>query len=101
MNVDMGKISPKFHVIIDDKFKTVVLIHSEESIGAQWKSIFCLGCECFEDVDYDDNGNAILPPLTSLFQQDDIANEIVPTSLWIISHDEAPPAVPSADHQVS
>ncbi len=43
---------------------------------------FFLGC--FEDVDYDGAGNAILPPLTSLFQHDDFANEIVPTSQWTL-----------------
>ncbi len=42
MNVDTGKISPQFHVIFDDKFETVVSMNSEESIGEQWKSIFCL-----------------------------------------------------------
>ncbi len=80
MNIETGKISKQLHVILENKFETVVLEHSEESIGAGWKSIFCLGGECFEDVDYDNNGNAILPSLTSLLQQDDIANEIAPTS---------------------
>ena len=71
MNVDTGKISPQFHVIFDSKFETVVSMNSEESIGIQWKSIFCLKQEFFEDVDYDGAGNAIQPPLTSLFQHDD------------------------------
>ncbi len=82
MNVDMGKISPQFHVIFDDKFETVMSMTSEDSIGEQWKSIFCLKRECFEDEDYDEAGNAILPPLTSIFQQNDLVNDIVPTSPW-------------------
>ncbi len=71
MNVDKGKISPQFNVIFDDKFETVVSLNSEELIGEQWKSIFCLKEECFKDVNYDGAGNAILPPLTSLFQHND------------------------------
>jgi hypothetical protein len=67
MNVNSGKISPQFHIIFDDKFKTVVSMSSEDSLGDQWKEIFCLGRECYEDVDYNKNGNAISPPLTSLF----------------------------------
>jgi hypothetical protein len=59
MNVDTGKISPQFHVIFDDKFETVVSMNSEELIGEQWKSIFCLKQECFKDVDYDGAGDAI------------------------------------------
>jgi hypothetical protein len=46
--------------------------------------IFFFKGECFEDVDYDGAGNAILPPLTSLIQHDDFANEIVPTSQWTL-----------------
>ncbi len=46
--------------------------------------IFCLKQEPFEDVDYDGAGNAILPPLTSLFWHNDFANEIVPTSQWTL-----------------
>jgi hypothetical protein len=48
---------------------------------------FCLKQECFKDVDYDGAGNAILPPLTSLFQHNDFANEIVPTSQWTLDPD--------------
>jgi hypothetical protein len=84
MNVDTEKISPQFHVIFDDKFETVVSMNSEELIGEQWKSILHLKQECFEDVDYDGAGNEILPPLTSLFQHNDFANEIVPTSQWTL-----------------
>jgi hypothetical protein len=59
-------------------------MNSEKSIGEQWKSIFHLKRECFEDVDYDGAGNVILLPLTSLFQHDDFANEIIPTSQWTL-----------------
>ncbi len=45
--------------------------------------------------------NAILPPLTSLFQQDDIANEIAPTSLRTIGNEDTPCVVPSDNQQVS
>jgi hypothetical protein len=83
MNVDTGKISPQFHIIFDDKFETVVSMSSEDSLGDQWKAIFCLGCECYEDVDYNENGNAILPPLTSLFKPDNSDDEITPTSPWM------------------
>ena len=62
MNVDTGKISPQFHVIFDDKFETVLSMASDKSIGDQWKSIFHLKLECFEDVEFDENGNAIIPP---------------------------------------
>jgi hypothetical protein len=103
MNVNTRKISPQFHVILNDKFKTVVSMNSEESIGEQWKSNFCLKQECFKDVDYDGAGNAILLPLTLLFQHNDFANEIVTTSLWTLDPDNitsplapgAPSSVPS------
>jgi hypothetical protein len=87
MNVDTGKISPQFHIIFDDKFKTVVSMSSGDSLGDQWKAIFCLDRECYEDVDCNKNGNAILPPLTSLFKPDNSGNEITPTSPWMAPSD--------------
>jgi hypothetical protein len=36
MNDDTGKISPKFHVIFDDKFETVLSMAPDESIADQW-----------------------------------------------------------------
>jgi hypothetical protein len=69
--------------IFDNKFETVVSIYSEDSLGDKWKAIFPLGCECYEDVDYNNNGNAILPPLISLFEPDNNDNEIAPTSHWM------------------
>jgi hypothetical protein len=53
-----------------------------DSIGDQWKSILCLKQECFEDVDFNEDGNEILPPLTSIFKQDDVVTNILPTSKW-------------------
>ncbi len=53
---------------------------SEDSIGDQCKAIFHLGREFYEDVDYNKNGNAILPPLTTLFKPDNSDDEIAPTS---------------------
>jgi hypothetical protein len=87
MNVDTGKISPQFHIIFDNKFETVVSMSSEDSLGDQWKVIFCLDHECYEDVDYNKNGNAILPPVTSLFKPDNSDNEITPTSPWMAPTD--------------
>jgi hypothetical protein len=40
MNVDTGKISPQFHIIFDNKFKTVVSMSSEDSLGDQLKASF-------------------------------------------------------------
>jgi hypothetical protein len=82
MNVDTGKISPQFQVIFDDKFEKVLSMALGDSIGDQWKLIFCLKRECFEDVDFDEDGNEILPPLTSIFKQDDVVTDILPTSKW-------------------
>jgi hypothetical protein len=77
-----SKISPQFHVIFDDKFATVLSMAPDESIADQWKSILCLRRECFEDVDVNENGDAIIPPLTSIFQQDDVVSDIFPPSKW-------------------
>ncbi len=82
MNVDTGKISPQFHVIFDDKFETVLSMALGDSIDDQWKLIFCLKQECFEDVDFNEDGNAILPPLTSIFQQDDVVPDVLSPSQW-------------------
>ncbi len=53
-----------------------------DSIDDQWKSIFCLKQECFEGVDVYEDGNAILPPLTSIFQQDDVVPDVLSPSQW-------------------
>jgi hypothetical protein len=101
MNTDTGKISPQFHVIFDDEFQTVVSDNSSVLLSEQWRNILHLGRECFAKVDYDNSGNAILPPLTSVFQQDDVVTEIALTSPWHLNDDRFPRAVPSSDHQVA
>jgi hypothetical protein len=82
MNVDTGKISPQFHVIFDDKFVTVLSMAPDELIADQWKSILHLRRECFEDLDVDENGDAIIPLLTSIFQKDVVVSDILPPSKW-------------------
>jgi hypothetical protein len=70
-------------------------------LGNKWKSFFCLKQECFENVGYDENGNEILPPLTSLFQQDDFANEVLPTSPWTLDPNNiTSPLAPGAPSSV-
>jgi hypothetical protein len=77
-------------------------MNSEELIGKQWKSFFCLKQECFEDVDYDGAGNAILPPLTSIFWHDEFANEILSTSQWTLDPNNiTSPLAPSAPSPVT
>jgi hypothetical protein len=74
-------------------------MNSEESIDEQWTSIIYLKQEYFKDV-YDEAGNVILPPLTSLFQQDDFANEVIPTSPRTLDPNNItsplPPGAPSS-----
>jgi hypothetical protein len=82
MNVDTVKISPQFHVIFDDKFEMILSMALGDSIDDQWKSIFCLKWECFEDGDFDEYCNAILHPLTSIYQQDDVVPNVLSPSQW-------------------
>ncbi len=95
MNVDTGKISPQFHVIFDDKFKMVLSMALGDSIDDQWKLIFHLKWECFEDGDFDEDGNAILPPLTSIFQQDDVVLGVLSPSQWNFDPDSLIPQMDS------
>jgi hypothetical protein len=74
MNVETGKISPQFHVIFDDKFKTVVSDNSRMPMNDQWRDIFLFAQECYADVDYDKNGEPVLPPLTLIFTPDEITH---------------------------
>ncbi len=53
-------------MIFDNKFATVHLLPRDQPLTAQWENILCLGCECFLDLDYDDDNNPILPPLTDI-----------------------------------
>jgi hypothetical protein len=68
LNVDMGHISPQFHVIFDNKFKTVTSLAIGESLDKQSADIFWLGRECFLDVDYDINDQLILPLLSDIIK---------------------------------
>jgi hypothetical protein len=68
LNTDTGKISPQFHVIFDDKFATVHSLPPDQPLAEQWADIFRLGRECFLDIDYDDDGNPILPPLMDIIK---------------------------------
>ena len=68
LNVEMGKISPQFHVIFDNKFATVHSLPRDQPLAAQWENIFCLGRKCFLEVDYDDDNNPILPPPTDIIK---------------------------------
>jgi hypothetical protein len=52
----------------DNKFETVLSRDEHESIEAHWKCIFRLGQECYKDIDYNNNGNPIIPPLLSILQ---------------------------------
>ena len=68
LNTETGKISPQFHVIFDDKFATVHSLPPDQPLAEQWANIFRLGRECFLDIDYDENDNPILPPLTDIIK---------------------------------
>ncbi len=68
LNVVTGKISPQFHVIFNDKFETVHSLPLDKPLDQQWATIFHLGCEGFDDIDYDENNNPILPPLSDIIK---------------------------------
>ncbi len=68
LNIDMGQISPQFHVIFGNKFKTVTSLAIGEPLDKQWADIFWLGRECFLDVNYDVNDQPILPLLSDIIK---------------------------------
>jgi hypothetical protein len=68
LNVETKKISPQFHVIFDDTFATVHSLPSSKSIDAQWKEILKFDRECFAEMDYDDDGEPILPLLSDIIK---------------------------------
>ncbi len=47
------------------KIETVVSIHSDNSIGDQLNTILCLGHECYDNIDINENGKVILTCLLS------------------------------------
>jgi hypothetical protein len=68
LNVDMGRISPQFHVIFEDKFETVTSLVIEEHLDKQWADIFWFRRECFLGVNYDVNDQPILPSLSDIIK---------------------------------
>jgi hypothetical protein len=66
LNIESGHNSPQFHVIFDDKFETVHSLPSNQPLDQQWAKIFSLGCEGFADMDYDENDQPILLPLSDI-----------------------------------
>ena len=66
LNVATGKISPQYHVVFDDKFSTVNSLPSEDSLEAQWASIFKLEREYYLDLEYDEEGNLITEDMPKL-----------------------------------
>jgi hypothetical protein len=56
------KISPRYHVVINDRFKTVPSLPLRKSVQQQWNRIYTLLWECYLDVDVDPNGFPINPP---------------------------------------
>ncbi len=78
MNVQTGKISPQYHVILYNKFETVNSLSATDSLDKQWAQIFCLEQECFLHVDYDKNRNAIQPLLIELIKKFSKANAKTP-----------------------
>jgi hypothetical protein len=68
LNVETKKISPQFHVIFDDTFQTVHSLPSDKPIHAQWEDILKFDRECFAEMDYDKNGEPILPLLSNIMK---------------------------------
>jgi hypothetical protein len=68
LNIESGHISPQFHVIYDDEFETVHSLPSNQPLDHQWAKIFSLGRECFADMDYNENDQPILPPLSGIIR---------------------------------
>jgi hypothetical protein len=68
LNVETGKVSPQYHVIFDNKFKTVHLLPDFATLDKQWRTVLWLGYECCLDVDFDDNGNPKVPTILDLIK---------------------------------
>ena len=64
LNLVTGKISPQYHVIFDDKFKTVDFLHpSVKDIDNQWGTLYGLhgeGSNFYLDQEFDTNGNSMI-----------------------------------------
>jgi hypothetical protein len=68
LSVDTGYISLQFHVIFDNKFKTVTSLAIDKPLDKQSADIFWLGRECLLDVDYDVNDQPIIPSLLDIIK---------------------------------
>jgi hypothetical protein len=68
LNVASGKISPQFHVIFDNKFETINSLPFDKPLDQQWATVFCLGHECFADIDYNENDDPILQPMSDIIK---------------------------------
>jgi hypothetical protein len=55
-------------VIFEDTFQTVHLLPSNKPIHEQWKDILKFGRECFAEMDYNDNGEPMLPKLSDIIK---------------------------------
>ncbi len=62
LNILTGKISPRYHFVFDDHFKTVPSLPLGKSVQKQWNQIFTFPWKCYLDVDVDPNGFPINPP---------------------------------------
>ena len=76
-----------------------------QPLDKQWADIFWLGCECFLDVDYDENDQTILPLLLDIIKLYSKARADQPTFAPIqsIDFDGIPvnnTSVPSPPHKI-
>ncbi len=62
-------------MIFDDKFETVNSLPADQPLDKQWAQICQLGCECFLDIDYNDDDRPILPSLSEIIKQYNEAKE--------------------------
>lgn len=68
MNILMGKITPQFHVVFDEKFQTVASLPSGETLRDEWTNILTFEHDCFLDEDhaYVDDDTLDTPPTPPL-----------------------------------
>ena len=58
-NLTIGKISPQYHVMFDNKFETVAsLAVSEAALDETWNGLYMRsGSECYLELENDSTGN--------------------------------------------
>jgi hypothetical protein len=96
LNVATGHISPQFHVIFDDKFERVNLLPLDQPLNRQWAQMFQMGCECFMDMDYDENDHPILTSLSDIIKQYTEAEPAKSVEFVPINVTDFLPAIPTA-----